>query len=177
MNYLILLLLIFSPPTCAETVYKFANNQGNIEFSNEKPPVGVHFEVIDMETRELATASPVPPTPMSAMLPLSAVAPGLPVADPPAPTVFNPPPQLTTPPATSQPLVPSANANEPRYQQIKKDLTEICDHLNTGSTERRKCRTDAKQIFHDKCHDKDTPVSELYRSAYCSLSDSYSIGE
>lgn len=169
MNYLILLLLTFSPLTFAETVYKFTNGQGNIEFSNEKPPLGVRFETIDMETRELSTASPVPPPPMSAMFPMSAVPPGIPIADPPAPMPLNVPAMQAIPPAPV--------TDEPRYQQIKKDLTEICDHLGAGSTERQKCRTDAKQIFHDKCHDKDTPVSELYRRAYCSLSDTYSIGE
>lgn len=177
MNYLILLLLIFSSPTFAETVYKFTNSQGNVEFSNEKPPLGVRFETIDMETRELATASPVPPPPMSAMFPTSTVAPGIPIVTPPPPVLLNPPtmqPVTSPPPLTAQATM---NTDEPRYQQIKKDLNEICDHLGAGSTERQKCRTDAKQIFHDKCHDKDTPVSELYRRAYCSLSDTYSIGE
>lgn len=174
MNYLILLLLILSPMSFAETVYKFTNGQGNIEFSNEKPPLGVHFEAIDMETRELSTASPVPPAPPS----MSAITPGIPIADPPAPTLLSTPTmQSAMPPAASPPPAPTTNSDEPRYQQIKKDLNEICDHLKVGSTERQKCRTDAKQIFHDKCHDKETPVSELYRRAYCSLSDSYPIGE
>lgn len=169
MNYLILLLLILSPMSFAETVYKFTNGQGNIEFSNEKPPLGVNFEAIDMETRELSTASPIPPTPS----PMSAIAPGIPIAEPPAPVLLNVPSMQPVNPAIPAP----AHADEPRYQQIKKDLNEICDHLGVGSTERQKCRTDAKQIFHDKCHDKDTPVSELYRQAYCSLSESYPIGE
>lgn len=171
MNYLIILLFMLSLTTQAETVYKFTNEQGNIEFSSEKPPLGITFEAIDMETHEAASASPIP-VPV-APVSMSLIPPGIPVAEP--PTI--PPPTMSgTPlPPVTQPTV--TQPNETRYQQVRKDLYEICDHLKYGSIERRKCRADAKQIFHDKCHDKDTPVSELYRQAYCSLSNSYPIVE
>lgn len=174
MNYLIILLFMLSLTIQAETVYKFTNGQGNIEFSSEKPPLGITFEAIDMETRETASASPlpVPATPPA----MSLIPPGIPVAEPP----MIPPPTIleTRIPSMTQPIQPTVtHSDESRYQQVRKDLYEICDHLQYGSIERRKCRADAKQIFHDKCHDKDTPVSELYRRAYCSLSDSYPIVE
>gem|GEM_PF-2446077 len=169
MNSLIILLLMLSLTAQAETVYKFTNGQGNIEFSSEKPPLGITFEAIDMETRETASASPIPVAPAS----MSLIPPGIPVAEPPMiplPTTLETPLPPVTQPTVTQP-------DETHYQQVRKDLYEICDHLKYGSIERRKCRADAKQIFHDKCHDKDTPVSELYRRAYCSLSDSYPIVE
>ena len=169
MRYLILLLFTLTCTTEAESVYKFTNGQGNIEFSSEKPPLGIAFETIDMETHETASASP-PPAPMSV------IPPGIPVAEPPSvmpPTVQNVP----NPSASPAPPPSSPQPEDQRYQQVRKDLYEICNHLTYGSLERRKCRADAKQIFHDKCHDKDTPVSELYRRAYCSLSDSYPIVE
>jgi hypothetical protein len=171
MNSLIILLLMLSLTAQAETVYKFTNGQGNIEFSSEKPPLGITFEAIDMETRETASASPIPVAPAS----MSLIPPGIPVAEPP---MIPPPTMLETPPTVTQATQPPVTQpDETRYQQVRKDLYEICDHLKYGSIERRKCRADAKQIFHDKCHDKDTPVSTLYRQAYCSLSDSYPIVE
>jgi len=174
MNYLIILLFMLSLTTQAETVYKFTNGQGNIEFSSEKPPLGITFEAIDMETREAASASPIP-VPM-APASMSLIPPGIPVTEPP---MIPPPTMLETPGSpVTQPIQSTVTQpDETRYQQVRKDLYEICDHLKYGSIERRKCRADAKQIFHDKCHDKDTPVSELYRQAYCSLSDSYPIVE
>lgn len=184
MKYLILLLLMVNLAVEAETVYQWKNGQGNIEFSNEKPPLGVEFETIDMETRERDSAAitPIPATPPST------ITQGIPTAPPPTivpsmtlGTAMSPeiPPPLTQPiqPMTQIPVQPPATPDDERYQRIRKDLYEICDHLADGSTERRRCRADAKQIFHDKCHDKDTPVSELYRRAYCSLSDSYLITE
>ncbi|MEZ5671083.1 MAG: hypothetical protein R3E08_01365 [Thiotrichaceae bacterium] len=184
MKYLILLLFMLNLTAEAETVYQWKNSQGNIEFSNEKPPLGVEFETIDMETRERDSAAitPIPATPTPT------VTQGIPTEPPPTivpsmtlETTISPeiPSSATQPvPSMTQiPVQPPAAPDNERYQRIRKDLYEICDHLTPGSTERRRCRADAKQIFHDKCHDKDTPVSELYRQAYCSLSDSYIISE
>jgi hypothetical protein len=172
MKYLILLLFMANFTVAADTVYQWKNAQGNVEFSSEKPPLGIEFETIDMETREREGAA-IAPVPAS----MSNVAPGIPVTElpkiVPSMTLVNP--EITMSPPSVTP--PVAAQDEERYQRVEKDLREICDHLANGSLERRKCRADAKQIFHDKCHDKDTPVSELYRRAYCSLSDNYPIVE